>query len=164
MPKQPGFSKANSMLKKLPTKKKTKNDKKELLSYLSGVYSITYFNKVFVFKLEYIHEGTLQNLQLPIPYSVLLDMFRYYKNDLEKQRVYNKKIGKKFSNQQGILDYDLAIILSKHSDYLIVLEDEKARATEPTKPQSTAKLVNYTPVNNAVSNDEINIDEMLEDW
>ena len=164
VPKQPGFSKANSMLKKLPTKKKTASDKKSLLSYLSGEYGITYFDKMFVYKLEHIHEGTLQNLQSPIQYSVLLDMFQYYKNDLEERRVYNRKVGKGFSERKGILSYDLAILLSKHPDYLIALEEEKARATETAKPQPTAKLVNYTPVNNTASNDEINIDEMLEDW
>jgi len=164
VPKQTGFSKANSILKKLPTKKKTANDKKSLLSYLSGEYGITYFNKVFVYKLEYIHEGTLQNLQSPIPYNVLLDMFRYFKADLEKQRVYNKKIGKEFSSQQGVLSYDLAIILSKHPDYLIALEEEKARATEITTLQSTAKLVNHAPTHNTASNDGVNINQMLEDW
>jgi hypothetical protein len=114
--------------------------------------------------LEHIHEGTLQNLQSPIPYNTLLDMFRYYGNYLEQQRVYNKKIGKMFSDQQGILSYDLAIILSKYSDYLIVLEEEKAKAAETTKLKPTTKLVNYKPTNGANTNDDVDINEMLEDW
>jgi len=164
MPKQKGFSKANSLLKKLPTKKKTANDKKALLSYLSGEYGITYFNKVFIYKLDHINEGTLQNLQVPIFFNTLLEMFMYYKNDLEKWRVYNKKIGRTFSDKQGVLNYDLAIILGKHSDYLLAMEEEKSQETKPSISQSTVKLVSHISATNNVPNKEVSINDMLEDW
>ena len=164
MPKKPAFSKSNSMLIKLPNKKQAEKDKKVLLSYLSSEYDITYFNKMFVFKLEHIHEGTLQNLQLPITYDILLDMFRYYKDYLDEQRVYNKKIDKKFSGQQGILSYDLAIILNKHSDYLVVLEEDKARASDAINSLSIAKLVTPTQIQKNDNKENINISDMLEDW
>ena len=164
MPKQTSFSKSNAQLKKLPTKKKTTADKKALLSYLSAEYGITYFTKTFTYKLEHIHNGTLQNLQMPIPYDVLLDVFKYFKNDLDKQRVYNKKVGKSFSDKQGELNYDLAIVLGKHPDYLQALEEEKIRAIYAVKPQPAVQLVTKAT---ALKNDKdsaVDISKMLEDW
>lgn len=164
VPKQADFSKANAMLKKLPTKKKVTNDKKALLSYLSSEYGITYFNKTFVYKLDHIHNGALQNLQVPITYEMLLDMFKSYKQDLDKQRVYNKKIGKAFSDQQGTLNYDLAIVLSKHSDYLLILEEEKAKSTEVIVTQPTAKLVTNLANQKPEEDKDIDINKMLNEW
>jgi len=163
MSKQSNFSKSNAKLKKLPTKKKTMNDKKTLMSYLSGEYGITYFNKMFACKLEHIHEGTLQNLQMPITYDVLLDMFKYYKQDLDKQRIHNKKIGKIFDSQQGTLSYDLAIILAKHSDYLLDLEKEKARAAEVVKLQYIPQITKPS-IHKENKDDGVDINKMLEDW
>lgn len=165
--KQSDFSKSNKLLKKLPTKKKTEADKKALLSYLSGEYGVTYFNKTFIFKLEHIQEGTLQNLQSSITYDILLDMFKYYKHDLDKQRLYNKKIGKIFSDQQGTLNYDLAIILNKHSDYIIEQEKSKIKSTEIITIDNTAKLAQEHvshKVDKTENNDYIDINKMLNEW
>lgn len=163
MPKKLGFTKSNALLKKLPTKKQTEADKKALLSYLSSEYGVTYFNKYFIFRLEHIHEGTLKNLHVPIPYSTLLDMFRHYKRELEKQRIYNKTISRSFAGQQRILDYDLAIILCKHSDYLIFLQEDKVNSTQTLKPQESLKLVIPPPMQKGDTND-VDINEMLNDW
>ena len=167
MPKRTGFSKSNAQLKKLPTKKQTAIDKKALLSYLSAEYGITYFHTKFIYKLNHIHEGTMQNLQASIPYGVLLDMFRFYKYELDEQRVYNKKIGKTFSDVQGALNYDLAIILSKHPDYLSALEEEKIWAADNTTAQSAVKLVKKAAP--AQGGDDtvgniVDIGKMLEEW
>lgn len=162
MSKKSGFTKSNKLLKKLPTKRQTEADKKALLYYLSDEYGITYFNKFFVFKLEHIHEGSLKNLFMPIPYSTLLDMFRHYKRDLEMQRSYNKSKGKVFSDQQGLLNYDLHIILSKHSDYLIFLQEDKVNSTKDTKPQEIVKFVNPTAKQDDA--EQVDINEMLNDW
>ena len=164
MPKQSGFSKSNTALKKLPLKKKEIKDKKELLSYLSYEYGITYFIKTFVYKLDYIHNGSLQNLQVPVTYDVLLDMFKHYRQDLNKQRIYNKSLGKIFSDKQGQLNYDLAIVLSKHSDYLLMLEEDRARAEESVKPQATAKLVNNITAQKDTESGKIDINKMLDEW
>lgn len=162
--KSSNFKKANSQLKKLPTKKKTDTDRKALLSYLSNKYGITYFNKTFVYKLEHIHNGTLQNLQVPITYDILLNMFEYYRHELEKQSVYNKQTGKKFSDIQGALNYDLAIILSKHSDYLDMLEKDKARSVELVQPQFTAKMIQEVKKPKSENSKGEDISQMLNDW
>lgn len=164
MPKKSGFTKSNKLLKKLPTKKQTEADKKALLLYLSNEYGISYLNKYFVFKLEHIHEGSLKNLFTPIPYTTLLDMFRLYKNDLEKQRIYNKTIGKSFSDQQGLLNYDLSIILAKHSDYLNFLQEDKINSAVDIKPQETVKFVNQAIATQTGDTEKVDINEMLNDW
>jgi hypothetical protein len=164
MAKKLGFSKANKLLKKLPTKKQTEVDKKALLSYLSSEYDITYFNKLFVFKLEHIHEGTLGNLFFPIPYSVLLEMFRYYKHELEEQRIKNKSNGKLFVNKQAVLNYDLAITLNKHSDYLTFLQENQINANKTHTPQETVKLVSPSITQGNANGGDVDINELLESW
>ena len=160
--KKPDFSKSNKMLTKLPSKKQTDKDKKELLSYLSAAYGVTYFNKAFVFKLNHIHDGTLQNLQNPIPYGVLLGMFKRYKNYLSEQRIYNKQKGKTF-DRQGALLYDLAIVLAKHSDYLEESEREKERCAETAKNSpEVAKLVQLQVANKV--KEKTDISQMMEEW
>jgi len=164
MLKDNNFAKSNKSLSKLPTKKKINDDKKALLTYLSSIYGITYFNKSFVFTINHINNGTLKNLQSPISYAELLDMFKFYKQFLTNKQIYNKKIGKTFSSQQNILNYDLAVILSKHSDYLQELETEKARGTESAKIEPTSKFVNKSVTPKTIDNNEIDIEKMLGEW
>jgi hypothetical protein len=152
------------LLKKLPTKKQTEADKKALLSYLANEYRIAIFNKPFVFKLEHIHEGSLKIQFAPIPYSTLLDMFKHYKRDLEKQSIYNKATGKKFSDQHGVLNYDLAIILNKHSDYMNFLQEDKVNSNTGAVAQETVNAAVQRAVHKAEETDEIDINNMLEDW
>ena len=164
MSKQQMFSKSNMQLKKLPTKKQTAIDKKALLSYLSGEYGMTYFNKIFAYKLEHIHEGTLQNLQVPIPYNVLLEMFKHFKNELNKQRICNRKKGKTFTDKQAELNYDLAIVLSKHSDYLQAVESKKIWDVENNTTQTAVKLVGKVASVRDSDEEAVDIGKMLDEW
>ena len=162
--KKQGFGEANTLLKKLPSKKKEASDKKKLLDYLSAEYGLTYYNKSFIYKLQHINDGTLQNLQVPITYETLLDMFEYYKQYIKKQQQYNKKIGKIFTEQQGALSYDLAILLSKHADYLTAREKEKANSADDIQITSTMKLVENIVEQPKSDETEIDINQMIEDW
>jgi len=165
MSNKSNFSKANKSLKKLPTKKQAEANKKTLLSYLSSEYGITYFNQTFVYKLQHINDGTLQNLQTPIAYDLLLEMFKYYKHYLDNQRVYNKKIGKAFSDHMGALRYDLAIVLGMHSDYISEARAEAARVNELVETISaTTPVVKEVSPRQNNDNDEIDINNMLDNW
>jgi hypothetical protein len=90
-------------------------------------------------------------------------MFRFYKNYLDDQRIRNKKKGKSFVDQQGALNYDLAIALTKHSDYLLALEQEKIWVADKNPSQTPLKLANKaTP--KGCDNDSIDIGKMLDEW
>ena len=158
------FSRSNKSLKNLPLKKKELAAKKELLAYLSNEYGLTYFNKYFIFKLDHIHKGTLQNLQMPISYEVVLDMFKFYKLYLDQRKITNMRKAKSFTDQHAVLNYDLAIILSMHADYLLVVEEEKAQETAPYHTEQTVKLVKKRAVHKPKDIDEINIENMLDNW
>ena len=162
MPNKNNLTRANNALKKLPTKKAIEQSKKDLLKYLSYEYGITFFNKFFVSKLGHIHEGVLQNLQVPITYTELHDMFKFFKHHLDEQLVRYKESGRQFSDAQGRLNYDLIIVLNKHPEYLTALEQEKIKATEREQPQqqSVVSLVD-APVQ---QQSEIDISTMLDDW
>jgi len=168
--KQSNFTKSNSKLKKLPLLKKAAADKKALLSYLSAEYGILYFHQMFAYKLDYINDGTFQNLHSPIKYDILLDMFRFYKNYLDEQRIYNMKKGKSFESQQVALNYDLAVVLSRHTDYLQAMEHEKIWSVDKEKTLAVTRLVDKTMVitntvsQDCIDDDSIDINKMLDEW
>jgi hypothetical protein len=105
----------------------------------------------------------LANLQGAITYDIILDMFRFYKNYLENQRVYNKKRGKAFADQHSVVNYDLAIILTKHSDYLQQLEREKAWAVDNRVTQTSSRLVSKAKPESS-DDDSVDIGKMLDEW
>jgi len=159
------FAKANSKLKKLPSKKQFDQQKKALMEYLSSEYGITYFNKAFLGKLEHIHYGTLSNISAPVTLDVVLEMFRHYKSHLLKQYVYNQSIGKVFDTQQGRLNYDLATVLARHSDYVKATQADAAliAETQSAHDKIAETLIVARPINN-VPPESTSIDEMLDIW
>ena len=86
-------------------------------TFIKSFYDITTIGGTIWTKLETVYNGTYKNLEEPIPPEDLLDMWQGKKNFLRKTNAnYESKHGK-FTSIQGMIFYDLAILVSKYEDY-----------------------------------------------
>ncbi len=126
--------KVPSIVSKEQFKLDTKNRGK-LLDYLQERYTLdTRSNGAITRMLNSVNKGTYRELNgNGIPDDTLLDMFKYYSNELDYIRVNNKKT---FETTQQIFFWDLAVVSGKIADY------EKMTKKVESEVSATENVVN----------------------
>lgn len=160
------FKSSNAQLKNLPRTRNTNKAKKDLLSYLSTEYGIVIFDKLFMRKLEMIHNGQLENMVAPISYSTILDMFIHFKPRIDAAKAKARAKGGVITPIHR-MNYDLAILLNKHAEYLEYLNQETVVTSNlQTIQETSARLTEIASKNARQTNDKEGVDiaQMLEDW
>ena len=87
---------------------KITDGKDELITWVQEHYDITTIPSFFFLKLASIVNGTYKGLREPITYHELLDMLQRKKRQLDI-----KLASKKFDNNLGRLNYDLAVVINQ---------------------------------------------------
>lgn len=91
---------------------KITDGKDELITWVQEHYDITTIPSFFFLKLASIVNGTYKGLREPITYHELLDMLQRKKRQLDI-----KLASKKFDNNLGRLNYDLAVVINQYDSY-----------------------------------------------
>ena len=91
---------------------KITDGKGELITWVQEHYDITTIPSFFFLKLASIVNGTYKGLREPITYHELLDMLQRKKRQLDI-----KLVSKKFDNNLGRLNYDLAVVINQYDGY-----------------------------------------------
>lgn len=141
---------------------KNELEKENLFNFIFENYDITFLSARFYIKIASIFDGSMQNINKPIPPCDLLDMWQRKKNWLDRVSENNRKKGKEIIGEQRVL-YDLSILLSKYDSYLEWREQQKLAQIE--KEKSYSNKINYdfilnTPKNNNKSEKKEEIDIM----
>ena len=93
---------------------KITDGKDELITWVQEHYDITTIPSFFFLKLASIVNGTYKGLREPITYHELLDMLQRKKRQLDI-----KLASKKFDNNLGRLNYDLAVVINQYDSYIV---------------------------------------------
>lgn len=88
----------------------------DTLSFIKEFYGIQTVPGVVWKRIESVYKGTYKNLDVPIPQEHLYEMWRTKQNYLRKANV--KLESKNNVTTEGIILYDLAILMNKYNDYL----------------------------------------------
>lgn len=136
----------------------------QICEHIDKHYSASFLPKYFFVKLASIFDGTYKGLRQRIPADDLLDMWE------QKQSWLDKTALKKWGNNQpepiGRINYDLAILLGKYSNYLEwKAQKEAERAEQDNKPKEVSIPTSYFTVtqnNQSKDNDDM-MAFMLED-
>jgi hypothetical protein len=151
-------------------------DKSHLYQYLQKTYGIVYMPKFIYQKFSDIFNGTYKNIMngQGIPPCDLLDMWERKQNFLDKTKVWNESKGKVMESLQ-LIQYDLAIIMSKYDSYLKWKEAQKIKTIdrERIKNEMNDKIdygklgnssnnINNNDDNNG-NNNGINISDILDE-
>lgn len=142
-----------------------KFDRRILFSYLQNKYSLTKLPKHFYMKMSNIFSGKLEGLTKKIPAEHLYDMWQRKSNYLDKVHMKNISMGKKMDSYV-MLNYDLAILISKYDDYLSWLDKQKALTTknENLKDNVTVTDVLYKyNIHNNNTNNENDLSDIIDD-
>lgn len=102
-----------------------KFDRRILYDFLQEKYGITKLPKHFFMKMSNIFNGKLDGLTKPIKPEHMYDMWVRKSSYLNKVHANNISKGKKM-DAYIMLNYDLAVIMSKYDDYLAWLDKQKA--------------------------------------
>jgi hypothetical protein len=137
-------------------------DKSHLYQYLQKTYSAVYMPKFIYQKFSDIFNGTYKNIMngQGIPPCDLLDMWERKQNFLNKTRAWNESKGKVMETLQ-LIQYDLAIIMSKYDSYLKWKMEQKL-IDEQNKKEREKTNINYNAINKSVD-ENIKNDNKKED-
>lgn len=154
----------------MPSQRQVLQQKKRLYEYLFGYYDISYICKPLQVKLAHIAEGTSTAVRQPVSYETLLDMFKFYRHELDKAYVNFQQSGKTFADSYGRVYYDLAILLSKYDQYLKHLEREKiidCNAAQRKEHRQREPEQTICPALNPKPDEKIGVadlSDMIESW
>jgi hypothetical protein len=116
-------------------------------------------------KMSNIFSGKLEGLTKKIPAEHLYDMWQRKSNYLDKVHMKNISMGKKMDSYV-MLNYDLAILISKYDDYLSWLDKQKALTTknENLKDNVTVTNILYKHnIHNNNTNNENDLSDIIDD-
>ena len=108
--------------------------KDDLCKWISDKYGLSFISQRLYMKLASIYDGTYRGLAYPIPAEELCDEWQFYWQDLCDIRQYKSMFGEQAVN------YDLAILLSKNSEYRAQKQREIV-AREVQKQQREEEVV-----------------------
>ena len=150
--------------KKLQSKKsviKSTDGKDELIDWVQVHYDIMTIPSFFYVKLASIVSGTYKGLKEPITYYELLDMLQRKKGQLDL-----KLASKKFNDNLGRLNYDLAVVVNMYGSYKkwkMNREIEIAEIKERTKEQQESLKQNTNQNQVAKANKKSNNEPCIAD-
>lgn len=81
----------------------------------------------------------------PIDCNMLLDMWKHYQRDLNNANTWNKSHGKNI-NGEGRVNYDLAILMGKYSEYVKIKAKREAEDAERKLRQKESIKIDYNRV------------------
>lgn len=139
-----------------------KFDRRILFNYLQDKYGISKLPKHFFIKMSNIFNGKLEGLMKPIPPEHIYDMWIRKSNYLNKVHENNISKGKKM-DAYIMLNYDLAVIISKYNDYLAWLDKQKALSVSHENLKDNVTVTEILYKNNNQSNTKINNDDNFAD-
>ena len=152
---------------KLQEEEKIKNSKIALYEFLFEMYGITFLPDYFFIKMASVYNGTMKNLNRPVPAEDLLDMWKQKQSYLNKVAENNRKKGNEITGV-GRINYDLAILLSRYDSYLewktkqevvvAELNESKKRSIENVEYTDVAR-----PKNKTINNKKIDINSMIDE-
>lgn len=88
-----------------------------LTDWILQNYPNVYLTTGFYKKLDMVYKGELKGQTSPCPPEDLLDMWKQKKNYLDKVAEENRRRGKAMTDLSRV-NYDLSILLARHSAYL----------------------------------------------
>lgn len=98
--------------------------KNHLIKYLQKTYNVVYMPDYFYIKLDEVFNGTYKNMSRGVPPQDLLDMWIRKQAYLNQKRDWNKSRGNPIDGLH-LIQYDLAILLSKYGSYLQWKEEQR---------------------------------------
>lgn len=115
-------------------------DKRKLNDYLVRQYNIMLISANFWQVIEGLKVGIYKNQScVPVDIEVLLKAWQFYQGDLTAIKKQNTLHGKSF-NGEAIIRYDLAIILSRYTQYIDLQKQPS------TKYEASTDDINYKKI------------------